>query len=295
LKTIVFLFLIITFFTGCKKEIQAPQHTKLCSEFYDLKREQCDSLESLVTKLEPYSVIFIGDHHDSKTLHVKIAELIKSLHKRGFDIHLANEWFTPNDNALLDRYAQSTIHEATFLEVVGWKSNAGYPFESFSPIYEAIKESNGTLYGINLNRNERKMISEQNLSAMTPEFRSFYDGLDLNVSSHRQFLAPFFEYCHRMKKGEDALTCKERMYRVQVAWDSKMARESLLLAKSVLKTPKDKLIVFAGAFHLSSHLGVDMRFSRESNLLHVTLLPSLRPQEPIDLGYSDFVLFYDNK
>lgn len=285
----------MTLFSGCEKEIKAPQHTKVCSEFYDLKREQCDSLESLVGKIEPYSVVFIGDHHDSKVLHVKIAELIKSLQKRGFHIHLANEWFTPEDNALLDRYTQKTIHIATFLEAVGWKKKAGYAFDSFTPIYEAIQEGDGTLYGINLSRSERKMISEQNLSVMTPEFRSFYDELDLNVSSHRQFLAPFFEYCHRIKEGEDAITCKERMYRVQVAWDSKMAHESVLLAKSVLKTPKDKLIVFAGAFHLSNHLGIDMRFSRESNLLHVTLLPYPKPQEPIDLGYSDFILFYDDE
>lgn len=295
LKIIIFLISIMILFSGCEKKIPLPQHTKACSEFYDLKREQCDSLESFVTKLEPYSVIFIGDHHDSKVLHVKIAEIIKSLQKRGFHIHLANEWFTPEDNALLERYAQNTIHDAPFLEAIGWKEKAGYEFDSFSPIYKVIQEGNGTLYGINLTHKERKMISEQNLSAMTPEFRSFYDTLDLNVSSHRQFLAPFFEHCHSMKKDEAALTCKERMYRVQVAWDSKMAKESLLLAKSVLKSPEDKLIIFAGAYHLTSHLGIDMRFSRQSSLLHVTLLPFPKPQEPIDLGYSDFILFYDRE
>jgi uncharacterized iron-regulated protein len=292
LKLLAFLFLIIALFTGCEKELQAPQHKKTCSEVYDLKREQCDTLESLVTKLEPYSVVFIGDHHDSKNLHVKIANIIKSLQKRGFHIHLANEWFTPKDNKLLERYTQNIVDEASFLKAVKWKKKAAYTFDSFLPIYKAIEEGNGTLYGINLSKTERKMISEQNLSAMTPEFRSFYDELDLNVSAHRQLLAPFFEHCHRMKKGEDTLTCKERMYRVQVAWDSKMAQESVRLAKKVLKTPKDKLIIFAGAFHLTSHLGIDMRFSRESNLLHVSLLPYPKPQEPIDIGYSDFVIFY---
>lgn len=281
------------FLSGCEKKIQAPQHQKACSEFYDLKAEQCDTLETLVTKLEPYSVIFIGDHHDSKNLHVRIAAIIKSLQKRGYSIALANEWFTPDDNALLDRYNLKTIHQAPFLEAIRWKKKAGYPFESFSPIYEAVQEGKGTLYGINLSTKERKLISDQNLSAMTPELLDFHNNLDLNTSSHRQLLKPFFDYCHRKKAGEDALTCKERMYRVQVAWDSKMAQESVKLSKKVLKTPQDKLIVFAGAFHLSSHLGINMRFSRQSDALHVTLLPYPKPQEPIDLGYSDFVLFYE--
>ncbi len=295
MKIVVFLFLIITFFSGCNKTIQAPQHKKTCSVFYDLKREQCDTLESFVTKLEPYKVIFIGDHHNSKDLHVRISKIIKSLQKRGYRIALANEWFTPEDNVLLERYTLETIHEKTFPPAINWKKKAGYPFESFSPIYEAVKEGDGRLYGINLSRSERRYISEQNLSAMTPDLRYFYDNLDLNTSAHRQLLQPFFNYCHRKRAGEDAFTCKERMYRVQVAWDSKMAQESVKLAEQVLTTPQDKLIVFAGAFHLTSHLGIDMRFSRQSDALHVTLLPYPKPQEPIDLGSSDFALFYDEE
>jgi len=36
------------------------------------------------------------------------------------------------------------------------------------------------------------------------------------------------------------MICKQRMYRVQVAWDSKMAQESLVLSKCVLKNAKDE-------------------------------------------------------
>ncbi|MEA1918309.1 MAG: ChaN family lipoprotein [Campylobacterota bacterium] len=291
----IFLFFVALFFMACEKELQPPRHEKVCSEFYDLKREQCDTIESFVTKLEPYKVIFIGDHHDSKALHVKIAEMIKILQKRGFEVSLANEWFTPSDNALLHEYSLGSIDNKTFEEEIDWKKKVGYPMESFLPMYEAIKEGNGFLYGINLSREERKLVSDKNSSAMSPDLLKFYKNLDLNTRSHQQLLEPFFRYCHGSKKGEDALTCKERMYRVQVAWDTKMAQESVRLEEKLMKDSKAKLIVFAGAFHLVSHLGINMRFSRESSALHVTLLPHPKPQEAIDLGRSDFIYFYDDK
>lgn len=279
---------------GCEKAINPPRHHQKCSDFYDLKREQCDILEDFVTKIEPYRVIFIGDHHDAKALHVTIAHLITTLQKRGYHIALANEWFTPEDNAILAQYAKKMMDDKTFQDTIDWKKKAGYSFESFAPIYKAIQEGEGLLYGINLTREERQAISDKNVSAMDPKLREFYENLDLKTQSHYELMAPFLEHCHSSKKGEDALTCKERMYRVQVAWDSKMAVESAALAHEVLQSPKDKLIVFAGAFHLSSHLGIDMRFSRQNPALHVTLLPLLKPQESIDLGYADFVYFYDS-
>ena len=60
--------------------------------------------------------------------------------------------------------------------------------------------------------------------------------------------------------------CKERMYRVQVAWDTYMATQSAQIAKRYLKTKKDKLIVFAGAMHMEHGLGIPLRFARLSNL-----------------------------
>jgi uncharacterized iron-regulated protein len=287
------LFILLIFFYGCQKSVLPPQHTKKCNEFYDLRSEQCDTYDSFIKKIESYSVIFIGDHHDCKALHVSISKIITKLAKRGYNISLANEWFTPFDNKLLREYTDGIIGDEEFQKKIEWKKKSGYPFDSFAPIYRAVIDANASLYGINLTKKERKLISEQNLSAMSEDLRLFYDNLDLNTSSHKALLAPFFQHCHSKKREEDSLTCKQRMYRVQVAWDSKMAQESAKLAKKVLKTKKDKLIVFAGAFHLESHLGINMRFARHNPSLQVTLLPYPKPQEAIDMGYSDFVLFYD--
>jgi uncharacterized iron-regulated protein len=264
----------------------------VCKEFYDLKSEMCYNTDIFINRLEPYKVIFIGDYHDSADLHVKVAKIIKALGKRGYKIHLANEWFSPKQNDILYKFTNSKIDADTFKKEIKWE-NIGYDFKSYAPIYEAIKEINGSMYGINLTKDERKMISDENLTAMSSDERAFYNSLDLNTTSHKKLLEHYFKHCHKKRADEDTLTCKRRIYRVMVAWDSKMALESYKLSKKVLKTPKDKLIVFAGAFHLQSHLGINMRFSRLSDILHVTLLPQQKPQEPLDLGYSDFIVLYD--
>ena len=127
---------------------------------------------------------------------------------------------------------------------------------------------------------------------MTRGEKDFYDSLDLNMAAHRQMLAPFFGHCHSLHKGEDATACKERMYRVQVAWDSYMAKESVTLANRVLHHSSDLLMVFAGSMHFSHGLGINARFARLSREPFVTIAPVPVGTDKVDVGEADFLLFY---
>ena len=124
---------------------------------------------------------------------------------------------------------------------------------------------------------------------MNDDEQFFYKSLDLNMSLHFEMLSPFLDHCHAPLDGESNDKCRERMYRVQVAWDEKMGYESALLAKKVLQDPKNKLIVFVGAMHLQSEVGVTMRFSRHSHELYTTVLPTYETN--INPGYADFVYY----
>ena len=116
--------------------------------------------------------------------------------------------------------------------------------------------------------------------------------MDLNTSVHKQFISSFLHDCHAPLKNEEKHECLERMYRVQVAWDEKMGKESAILAKTVIKEKKDKLIVFVGAMHLEFGLGVNMRFSRNSTLPHVSILP--KSKKNIEIGSADFIYYIDD-
>lgn len=284
---------VILSLSGCAKQPEPLRHTFNCnSDFYSLKSAQCVNFDRLLDDVEHYPVIFVGDHHDSAEVHRFAGSLIWRLHKKGYRVFVANEWFTPQDNALLEEYAASRFDDANFSKKIGWKKRTSYRLSSFLPIYHAAQKSRAGLFGINMSRSTRKKISDGNISDMSMEEANLYSSLDMNATAHKELLSRFFTHCHFRKNSETDEECLSRMYRVQVAWDTRMAAESAGLASRLLKSPKDKLIVFVGAFHLSYGLGVNMRFSRLSNLPFVTILPAEKPLESIDVGESDFLFLY---
>jgi uncharacterized iron-regulated protein len=289
---VLFFMALLIFFAGCSRPEAAVQHTlpKACT-VYDMKQAACIGEAALVKRLSHYRVLFVGDHHAASAMHEGVAKMLASLGRSGRRILLANEWFTPEDDALLSRYADGTL-EGNFTEAVEWKKKAGYPFESYAPVYESVKASGGALYGINMDKPFQKALSDDNLSACSGVQRTFYDALDLNLTAHRALLAPFFDRCHAVKPGESSENCAERMYRVQVAWDTYMAQQSAKLADAELHTPDDLLVVFAGAMHLAYGVGINARFARLCDEPFVTVLPVPEGTHNADVGEADFLLFY---
>jgi len=296
LKHILIFTGLLLLLGGCvSKEPAALTHkVPTACVYYSLKSAQCLDKKGFIDTIEPYKVIFLGDYHNSASAHKVVVEIIDSLSLRGYKIALANEWFTPEDNELLDRYVKGEL-DANTTKALDWKKRVGYDFNLSKPIYERVIENRGKLYGINMSRAFRKMISEQNLTAMSTQQREFYTGLDLNSSVHKEMLSPFFSHCHHLKNGESQAQCRDRMYRVQVAWDTMMGMESAKLAETL--DADTKLIVFVGAMHLEKGLGVNMRFARVSNVPSITVLP--RPKQPgqdlleIGLGCGDLVYLFD--
>lgn len=291
----LFIAFSLVIFAGCSTPDVAPKHTlpQTC-DIYDMQQAACIDKEELVSRLAPYRVVFVGDDHASAKMHEALATLLDLLAKEGRHLMLANEWFTPEDDALLRSYSHGTF-EGNFTKAVGWKAKAGYPFASYVPIYKSVQAADGTLYGINMDKAFQKAISESNASAMNPTQKAFYGRLDMNLTAHRALLLPFFSHCHARHADESEQSCAKRMYRVQVAWDSYMAQQSAKLAAMKLKTRSDLLVVFAGAMHLDYGLGINARFARLSREPFVTILPVPAGTPYADVGEADYLLFYPKK
>jgi uncharacterized iron-regulated protein len=284
--------LILALLGGCSAPVNAPQHTlpHTCS-IYDMKQARCIGPEEFSRRIARYRVLFVGDHHASRTMHERLAVLIDTLGSDGRHILLANEWFTPEDDKLLSQYAKGSF-DGNFTAAVGWQKKAGYPFDSYRNIYASVIRQQGELYGINMSKSLQKAISDSNFTTLSPSQQTFVTTLDMNLSAHREMLAPFFSKCHAEKKGESSSECLERMYRVQVAWDSYMGEQSARLSREKLHDENDLLIVFAGAFHLEYGVGINARFARLSDEPFVTMLPVPAGTETVDAGEADFLLIY---
>jgi len=295
LSAFVALLSTLLLFSACQNRPFAITHEiKADCEYYSMKSAQCLDEAQMLKQIEPYKVIFIGDHHPQDALHHKIASLITSLSDKGIRVHLANEWFYPEDEKVLEDFSNNTIDEKEFLKQIEWNKRLKYyKYDSFKPMYEAVKRGNGRLYGINLTKQDRKKISDQNLSAMDQNERLFNEGLDLDATPHKNFIMHFFSHCHAAKPDESLQECRKRMYRVQVAWDSKMALESYKLAQRLKHD--EKLIVFAGALHIENELGIPLRFSRLSTIPTLSIIPLGSQTREISNGLGDYLLFYQQK
>jgi len=297
LKTLLALLAVIYLFTGCtNKELSTPltHNLEKTEGIYSIKQAKRISMQELVKEIEKYPIVFVGDHHNNKKTHKFFENLLKELDKNNANLYLANEWFTPKHDKLLKDYTDDKIDSNTLKEKRQWDKFTSYKWEYVEPLYKTVKNNGGKLFGMNMSKDTRKKISLKQFDKMNNEEKAFYNNLDLNVSVHKQLVMPYLKHCDKMP-SISVEPCEQRMYRVQVAWDTYMAENIVKIAKKVIKKPNDKLLVFVGAMHIEQNLGIPLRFSRLSNLPFITISnEKIQKDEAlkIDTNKSDIVYIY---
>ncbi len=296
MKNVFLLIFTLFVFTACSnKDLVLSYDLKKEEGIFSNKEGKMINTSILVKQFEHYPIIFVGDHHNTKKTHEFFNELLKEMDKNGYKLNLANEWFSPSHDKILEEYTSDKIDSKKLKEERQWDKFTKFKWEYLEPIYETVKKNGGRLYGINLTTEERKKISTKNTKDMSKDEKDFYDSLDLNVNTHQKLVMPYLNHCKKMPNKTNE-PCEERMYRVQVAWDSFMANNVAELSKKVLKTKKDKLLVFVGSMHIEYDLGIPLRFARLSNLPFLTISNekiSEKEDLEIDINKSDFVYIYN--
>jgi uncharacterized iron-regulated protein len=298
LKLLIAFITTIILFTGCAEKVAPLTHNlEKKEDIYSIKQAKSISMQELLNEVENYPVIFVGDHHNTEKTHKFFADFINELTKKGYNLSLANEWFTPEQDSILKEYTDNKFDTDTFKQKVEWDKFSKYKWEYVSSLYEAIKNNHGKLYGMNISKKNRTKISLKQFDKMSDEEKAFYNNLDLGVTAHKQLISPYLKHCDKMPTTSKE-PCEERMYRVQVTWDTYMAQNVAKISKEVIKTPKDKLLVFAGAMHIEQGLGIPLRFVRLSNLPFITIsnekIEKNRKLE-INTNKSDIVYIYEVK
>lgn len=291
---IVALTGLIFFLASCSAPNIKPKDKEMYDKsekiLFSTKQARKINLNQLVKETEDYPVIFVGDHHNTEKTHEFFNSYLQALADKGYALHLANEWFAPKHNKLLQLYINGNISSEELKQKRDLKR---IRWDLVEKLYATVKNSGGKLYGVNLSKEDRRKISKRLFEQMSKEERSFYDNLDLNVSAHRKLVMPFFGHCKKMFKYKKGEPCDDRMYRVQVAWDTYMAEQSAKIAKKVIRNKKDKLIVFAGAMHMEYGLGIPLRFSRISNLPSYIISNEINSNEDINRHKADALFLYD--
>jgi len=299
MKNILVLIITAFLFTAC-----TSQHSTFLTHdlekkegIYSIKQAKSISMQELVKEVEHYPVIFVGDHHNTKKTHKFFESFINELAKKGYKLNLVNEWFTPEQNTILEDYTNNKFDTNILKEKVNWDKFSKFKWEYVAILYEAIKKNGGQMYGMNIQKESREKISLKQFDKMSKEEKDFYDSLDLSVTAHKQLVGPYLEHCEDMKSISTE-PCLNRMYRVQVAWDTYMAQNIAKLSKELIKSKKDKLLVFVGALHIEQKVGIPLRFARLSNLPFICISnEKINKNEELRINNNkaDIVYIYDDE
>jgi len=299
MRNILIFIAVVSLFTACtsKNSTFLTHDLKKKESIYSIKQAKSINMQELVNEVEHYPVIFVGDHHNTKKTHKFFESFINELAKKGYKLNLVNEWFTPEQNAILKDYTNNKFDTNTLKEKVNWDKFSKFKWEYVAILYEAIKKNSGQLYGMNIQKESREKISLKQFDKMSKEEKDFYDSLDLSVTAHKQLVSPYLEHCEDMKSISTE-PCLSRMYRVQVAWDTYMAQNIAKLSKELIKSKKDKLLVFVGALHIEQNVGIPLRFARLSNLSFITISNEKISKDEdlkINNNKADIVYIYDDE
>ena len=108
-------------------------------------------------------VVFVGETHDNPAAHRLQLEILQALEARNpGKIALAMEMFTPEQQAVLDRWVAGELSEKEFLKQVDWFKNWKMDFALYQPLLEAARVKRTPVIALNAGDGRRSLSGRCN-------------------------------------------------------------------------------------------------------------------------------------
>ena len=266
-------------------------------------------------------VIFAGETHDQLKDHLAQLEALKALAEaRGEKTAVGFEMLNMTLQPVLDDYAAGKISEDEFLLKTDWKTEWGFDFRLYKPIFDFIRANKLKALALNLPKKVVSKIARVGLDGLSPEekqylpakveitkneayikyIRQSFDGHGKVRSetaaggADRNFLRQYL--LGKEKKGMGDFTF-ENYLAAMCAWNETMGAR---LADFLNANPGFAGMTVAGAGHVIYNAGIPASVgSRTSGLRPVSFYPqnagtcpSALPAE--DAGLADYVWYIDH-
>jgi uncharacterized iron-regulated protein len=210
-----------------------------------------------------YSVIFIGEEHESRASHQAELSVLKGLAKRNSSLVLALEMFERDVQDILDAYLKGEISEKKFL-----KQSRPWPNyqKDYRPLIEFAKKKGIRVIAANIPRRAAAAVSMAN--EICPDVigeDSIYLPKTVHVKSkeyYKRFTSSMEEMPHfTPMKGMKV----NGLYKAQVLKDA-------VMAASIEPFLDCRTLFCCGHFHSDYHLGIPYQLQKNHPKLKIAVI-----------------------
>ncbi|MCX5785094.1 MAG: ChaN family lipoprotein [Elusimicrobia bacterium] len=246
------------------------------------------------TLIQNSDAVFVGETHDQMADHLAQLEALKALYAaRGGGIVVGFEMLNMTLQPVLDDYAAGRLTEEDFLLKADWKTEWGFDFNLYKPLFDFIRANRLKALALNLPKKVVSNIAHVGLEALTPEDKQYLPP-DLKVTTNEAYI----KYIRSSFEGHMADMFKFENYLAAMsAWNETMGAR---LAAFVNANPGFAALAVAGAGHVIYNAGIPESFkSRTAGLRLASFYPQDAAACPAafpaqDAGLADYVWYLDH-
>ncbi len=193
--------------------------------------------------------VFLGENHATKPHQLLQADVIAALVKRGRKVGVGLEMLTRPKQAELDKFWQGETLPSQFMKDAEWKTQWGYDYKFYSPIFSVCRANKVPMVALNVPRDWVRNVGRGGFDGLTADQkRDLPTVMNLKNQNHREvFGALMGGHPPTGPRGDN-------MYAAQVLWDEGMADTAIKLRGDV-----DVFVVLAGSGHVMYSQGINYR------------------------------------
>lgn len=249
----------------------------------DLRTGEPATLDDLVRASADVRFILVGESHDNAAHHQFQADVLRALAATPRPLLVGFEQFTFPRQRDLNAWTLGEQTEEEFITASQWKTEWGFDFGLYRPIFQAVRDHRLPMVALNVPRTWVRAVGRGGVEALPPEAYGQVPPLELEQKNH---LAVFQSLIggHPLEGVPG-----RRMYTAQVLWDEAMADRAL---RAFARRPGTRaaMVILAGNGHVMYDQGIGLRLTRRTGERVLTIV-CLDKDAPSDVarGLADFV------
>jgi len=252
----------------------------------------------LAARLDPVSLVFVGESHTDMDFHRVQLRVIRELSARGRQVLVGLEMYpaTPAEQAWLDRWSlDPSLGEDAFLAESHWYRSWGYNWRYYRDIFLFAREKGIRMFGVNVPRDVVQTVRTRGFEALTPGQKQLLPpSVDTGNPEHQRLFRAFFGDADALH-GNMPEAVFQGIYRAQCAWDAAMGWNAVQALKAHGKE-KAIMVVLVGAGHVAYGLGAERQARPWFSGKTASIVPiPIREEEgaplvaAVQASYADFV------